>query len=372
MRISVTLERSSRSEDAPEHKSCWLCEDLFDDLNRFADSAIDALSTIEFNTFLIGTKVDPLIQDREEKLWAEVGGEKSEPIKAELNREIGKIVESRTGKEAEFKNPDVVAVVDTRFASVELDISPIFIYGRYRKESREIPQTRWPCRVCQGKGCARCHGTGKMYQISVQEIIGDPIRNEAGGADHFFHGMGREDIDARMLGTGRPFIIEISEPHKRIIDLGSMEKLINENGKGMASVSGLRPSSREEVRQIKAATPNKVYRANIKVHGKVNKEKVNEVVQSLKNARITQQTPTRVVHRRADLARDRGILDLELEYVGEEELILVLTTESGTYIKEFVNGDNGRTVPSLAASLGIPCEVTALDVIQVVDNNNEG
>jgi tRNA pseudouridine synthase 10 len=372
MRVAVALERSARSEEMPAHELCWLCDDIFENLPRFADAAVEKLGTVEYDTFLIGTRVDPAVQDREERLWAEVGGDKAEPIKAELNREIGKLVETAVGKEAEFRSPDVVAVVDTRFGHVELDIVPIFIYGRYRKYSREIPQTRWPCRVCRGKGCQRCGGTGKMYQKSVQEFIGDVIRNEAGGTDHFFHGMGREDIDARMLGTGRPFVIEISEPKVRRLDLPRMEALANESATGYADYSGLRWSSREEVRQIKADTPDKVYLAEVRPHGKLNKEKVDEVVQSLSQARITQQTPTRVAHRRADLARERTIHELQLTEFGEDRFVLRLRTESGTYVKEFVSGDNGRTVPSLSAELGVPCEVTALDVIQIIDNNNEG
>lgn len=372
MRTAVALERSARSEEMPSHELCWLCDGTFDSLDRFAEAAVEKLSTIEYDTFLIGTRVDPLLQDREERLWAEVGGDKAEPIKAELNREIGKIAEARTEKQAEFRSPDVVAVVDTRFAQVDLDIAPIFIYGRYRKYSREIPQTRWPCRVCQGKGCKRCGNTGKMYQNSVQEIIGNVFVKEAGGADHFFHGMGREDIDARMLGTGRPFVLEISEPRKRHLDLEALTARANDNGTGLADFSGLRPSSREEVRQIKAATPDKVYLAEVRPHGKVNKGQVDEVVQSLSQARITQQTPTRVAHRRADLARQRSIHDLQLMEFGEERFVLRLRTESGTYVKEFVSGDNGRTVPSFSAALGVQCEVTALDVIQVIDNSNEG
>lgn len=372
MRETVTREQASRDEAMPPSSPCWICEDMFQDLERLAEAALEKLATIEYDTFLIGTRVDPAVQDREEQLWAEVGGEKAEPIKAELNREIGKIVEAVTEKEVEFLTPDVVAVVDTRFGHVDLDISPIFIYGRYRKYSREIPQTRWPCRVCQGKGCKRCGNTGKMYQNSVQEVIGDVLLREVEGQDHFFHGMGREDIDARMLGTGRPFVIEISEPRRRSLDLHSLTNVINEKGAGVADFSGLRRSTREEVRQIKAAIPDKVYLAEVKVHGKVNKDQVDEVVQSLSRARITQQTPTRVAHRRADLARERGIHDLQVMEFDQDRLVLKLRTESGTYVKEFVSGDNGRTVPSFSAALGVPCEVTALDVLQVIDTTNEG
>jgi len=142
-----------------------------------------------------------------------------EPLKTELNREIGKVCNHDINRPVEFKEPELVAVIDTRFADVTLDIAPMFIAGRYTKQSREIPQTRWPCRICHGKGCARCHGTGKMYMQSVQEIIGDIALEMTGGDANAFHGMGREDIDARMLGEGRPFVLEIDHPRRRNIDL---------------------------------------------------------------------------------------------------------------------------------------------------------
>jgi tRNA pseudouridine synthase 10 len=370
-RADVERERGSRGEVLPPHERCWLCGDIFDSVPRFADAVIRSLSKIEHNNFLIGTRVDPEIQEKEERLWSEVGQDTAEPIKAELNREIGKIVEAKAEKPVEFDTPDVVALVDTRFAQVDLDVSPLFIYGRYRKLVRDIPQTRWPCRICMGKGCERCSFTGKMYQTSVQEIVGDPIQAVAEGTDHFFHGMGREDIDARMLGNGRPFVIEIREPKKRNLDLGSLENLINESGKDRIEVIGLRPSSREEVRKIKAASPNKTYRVVVTVHGIVDEAKLNEVLQSFKRTRITQQTPVRVSHRRADLAREREIVDLHLEELGEGSFTFVLRTEAGTYVKEFVHGDNGRTRPNLSDALGAPCEVRSLDVIEVNDGTSE-
>ena len=44
----------------------------------------------------------------------------------------------------------------------------------------------------------------------------------SGGKEHFFHGMGREDIDALCLGEGRPFVLELSEPRIRDIDLDEL------------------------------------------------------------------------------------------------------------------------------------------------------
>ncbi|NLX46991.1 MAG: tRNA pseudouridine(54/55) synthase Pus10 [Euryarchaeota archaeon] len=369
VRALIDQDRASRGLGPMQHERCWLCDEVFEQVPRFAEAVDLKLQEVQFDNFLIGTRVDPVLQAREEELWSLVGQEHAEPIKSELNREIGKAVFALNGKEVEFKNPQVVALVDTRFAHVELDVAPLFVYGRYRKLSREIPQTKWPCRVCQGKGCQRCGNTGKMYQTSVQEQIGDVILPYAKGKEHFFHGMGREDIDALMLGTGRPFVLEISSPVIRTLDLDALQGEINERGKGLVEVGHLRSSTREEVRQIKDAAPDKEYRVQVSIHGKVNKGKVDEVLRTFNRTRIVQRTPVRVSHRRADLKRERYIVYVVLEDIQDERMTLRLRTESGTYVKEFVHGDEGRTEPNLSEMLGVPCTVDSLDVIGIIDSS---
>ena len=98
-----------------------------------------------------------------------------------------------------------MALIDVLTLNVELDIRSHYLYGRYRKLEREIPQTRWPCRVCKERGCEKCNGTGQQYPHSVQSLIGDPLIEIYDSTEHAFHGMGREDIDVRCLGRGRPF-----------------------------------------------------------------------------------------------------------------------------------------------------------------------
>jgi len=353
----------SQGRNTPPLESCPLCGNMFDLLPRFAEAVSDAIRAVESDNFLVGSKVDPAITAKEKEIVESFGLEKSEQIKTELNREIGKLSIPLIDREVEFTNPQVVACVDTRFADVELDVKPIFIAGRYNKLSREIPQTIWPCRMCKGKGCPRCNGTGKMYQISVQEIIGDIALVMSGGHEHFFHGMGREDIDALMLGDGRPFVLEISSPKIREIDLKILAEEANRSD--LAQFRDLHLVNREAVQRYKGADPDKIYRARVKSEGKVNKEKLNGVALAFKDVRIDQRTPTRVEHRRADLVRNRGIRWVEAEPVDDYVFDLTLETESGTYIKEFVSGDGGRSKPNFSEYLGVPCVVLELDVLAI-------
>ena len=359
--IREALEESGDAVPAPE--MCSLCEGLFDLMPRFAELAAEAINDVESENFLIGTKVEPSIAENEKALWEKHGLENAEAIKAELNREIGKLALPMIHRPVEFKNPQVVALVDTRFGEVVLDIAPLFIGGRYNKFSREIPQTIWPCRECHGKGCPHCHGKGKMYETSVQEIIGDIALEMAEGKEHFFHGMGREDIDARMLGDGRPFVLEISQPKKRFIDLDELEKQSSEGG--LAAFNSLHFVQREAVERYKGAASDKVYRVRVKPDGKVNKETVVDVALSFKDADIDQRTPRRVEHRRADLVRHRRIHWVTADSFDEDGFDLELETDSGTYVKEFVSGDDGRTQPNFSERLGTQCVVVALDVLAI-------
>lgn len=46
----------------------------------------------------------------------------------------------------------------------------------------------------------------------MEEIIAAPFKDRFKFKEIKFHSGGREDIDVRMLGNGRPFLIELVSP----------------------------------------------------------------------------------------------------------------------------------------------------------------
>jgi len=44
---------------------------------------------------------------------------------------------------------------------------------------------------------------------------------------------------------------------------------------------------------------------------------------------------------------------------------LTMEVQSGTYIKELISGDDGRTRPSISEMIEVPCKVTELDVMEI-------
>lgn len=104
---------------------------------------------------------------------------------------------------------------------VECVHEPIFFVGRYIKLSRTLPQTAW---IIQGD---------KKLVSSIEEIIGEVIKKELSASSNLnflyinlkltllkifqayvFTASGREDIDVKCLGKGRPFMFEIFEPKR--------------------------------------------------------------------------------------------------------------------------------------------------------------
>jgi tRNA pseudouridine synthase 10 len=84
------------------------------------------------------------------------------------------------------------------------------------------------------------------------------------------------------------------------------------------------------------------------------------------NALIKQQTPLRVVHRRADLIREKYIYKLKVKKVSLKRALMEIHCQGGLYVKELVSGDEGRTVPNISESLGNRAKTLKLDVLKVI------
>ena len=337
-------------------EKCYLCNDIFLNLQIYIDKAKELVKNIEFNSILVGTSPDSEIINREDKFKAELNLLNSESFKSHFNRVVGKTISIELNKPAEFGNPDVLFLysIGNKNFEIELIIKSVFIAGRYNKLIRGIPQTHWICKNCQGKGCEICNFSGKQYDISVEELISPEFIKEAQATELKFHGAGREDIDVRMLGTGRPYILELKSPKVRTLDLDKIETTINQINAGKIKICDLRYSNKKEVIRIKskAETSRKIYKVLVEAEKDLNLEEFNRFIKELKdmfeNQKIAQRTPSRVSHRRADIIRKKIIYKIEAKHLKPNLFEFIIETQGGTYIKELINGDNDRTTPSFA------------------------
>ena len=357
---------NKENNNALNADSCHICSNLFNEVeNGIIEKIVEKIDNdhIEFSTFLVGCRVLPEVLNREEEIHKTLELD-VENIKKEINREIGKKLESRFDKEVDFDNPNIVIMVDFVNDDINVQINPIFIEGRYRKLVRGIPQTRWPCRRCRGKGCENCNYTGKQYPESVEELVSPKAVELADGNGSKFHGAGREDIDVKMLGNGRPFVLEIKEPHTRELDLELLEEKINAYAESKVEVRDLKFVGRKRKGTIKCSSTEtyKVYKAIVELDEEINEEKLG-ALNSLDI--INQRTPIRVSHRRADKIRTRNVKKIDTKLIDSTKFEMIVECEGGLYIKELISGDEGRSTPSVSEILGINALCVQLDVLEV-------
>ncbi len=471
---SAVVERDSHLVNAREEEPlCPFCENLFEESELLADIIFDNIAPYELSRLQLGARIPKdQIQD-EEDLRKRFGAGGSDALKSSLVQAIAQHLNKKL-ENVKLVNdkPQILALIDVLTLTVELDIRAHYLYGRYMKLERGIPQTRWPCRACKGRGCERCDQTGLQYKKSVQDLIGNPLLDMFQAKEHAFHGMGREDIDVRCMGRGRPFVIEMKEPKLRSVDVVKAMEQINTSAEGSIQITGLRDSNRSEVVRVKDTPAEKSYTIRFRIlplseaeytvltapvdltnedvqerGGKGKKksskrkrrgdkkndhtkplptvidvpegpaeddlkamkkaelvakaeemklkksgtkdeliqrimesgppapvlfdlpenDEILHTIEKLSGVILAQRTPERVAHRRADLIRRRTVYEtskplIETMEDGVREVEFTLRCESGTYVKETVHGDGGRTQPSLSSLIKAKCEVLWLDV----------
>ena len=458
IRASVVESDSTMSNAREKQPLCPFCENLFEEAPLLAELIHDELGEREYSRLQLGARFPKDQTEAEDHLRKRFGAGGSNALKSSLVDEIASQLKALDSSiSLVIEKPEILALVDVLTLSIDLDIRSHYVYGRYRKLERGIPQTKWPCRACKGRGCERCNGTGLQYESSVQGLIGDPLLEIFGSDEHAFHGMGREDIDVRCLGRGRPFVIEMKKPMKRDIDVSLLMETINQASEGRLEVSDMRHSNRSEVVRVKDTPAEKSYTIRYRVEpitqegldeltqvmeipadnrdrnrrrrdhhrGKKRKQKetpeaeeidysslkkaelaamceekglaksgtkdvlierlqnfepatlempdpdyILEIMTNLQGCTLAQRTPERVAHRRADKIRKRKVLEtsepsVEVQDDGSIIAEFSLRCESGTYVKETVHGDGGRTQPSVASLIKAKCTVEWLDVADI-------
>ncbi|MGY5860559.1 MAG: tRNA pseudouridine(54/55) synthase Pus10 [Candidatus Thorarchaeota archaeon] len=350
---------------------CHLCsveeESVFDRIPLVAERIVGLATDFEFETFLVGSNPVPSLVERQDELSGIHSILHAETLKSHFNRELGTVVHGLIQKPVNFEKPDVVFVYSMITDEIKIQVNPIFIYGRYRKLVRGIPQSKWDCKKCKGRGCDECNNTGRKYQDSISEYVGEPTQIIADGSRFKFHAAGREDIDVLMLGQGRPFVVEITEPRVRTPDLDEITKTVNTEAEGKIEVFDLVLTNRFHLQKLKedSSTNVKEYEALIAIESPVTAKIMKQVEKEFKGVEIEQRTPHRVSHRRSDLVRTKIIHEIHLKKHEDGLLKATFKVQGGTYIKELISGDEGRTIPSIAEKLGTGCKCAELNVTAI-------
>ncbi|KAI5168443.1 tRNA pseudouridine synthase 10 [Pancytospora epiphaga] len=213
--------------------------------------------------------------------------------------------------------------------------SPIYIYGRYIKRSRNMTQSPL---VINGE-LKTPHSVSDFSMEFQRFFASDPVK---------FMACGREDIDVRCTG-GRPFILEIPRPRRNLYNNAMDITLHND-----VDIVDCCIVNKATKNYINSDASSKTYSAVIFSQNRISFESTYH---------LYQKTPLRVLHRRANITRERDVRVLETsEHLRHDGYYyhVSIRTSSGTYVKEWASGDFGRTIPNLNADL-LALDVTGID-----------
>ncbi|KAI8320617.1 hypothetical protein GQ54DRAFT_263210 [Martensiomyces pterosporus] len=257
-----------------------------------------------------------------------------------------------------FPSPPPAVQSTAAVDSLELKRSSLYIGGRYLKLERNISQTPF---VIDNK---------RVTELSVSEVIGEPIMALVRSDAYNLVGSGREDADVRMLGDGRPFYVECINPRLKKVSQEQVKEIEDRLASEGSPVQArrLQVIKPEDTAIIKEGEEHKtkLYCALVWFSHQLSEEKLDEINNAGKKGVLLQQkTPIRVLHRRAPLTRPKQLLALEVTPIEGSFYKVRIESEAGTYIKEFVHGDLGRTTPSLAEMAGATADILELDVENV-------
>jgi len=257
-----------------------------------------------------------------------------------------------------------------------------------------------------------CGPIQDLLGISIQNnLVSDTPSSNGGGVLYGmikFHASGREDMDVRMLIRsdsptchGRPFCVQIIDALTPIVSRKQLQGLvesINNEKLGSFTVAsmesrvgkendrfstgaiyygqnpmgvGISPDAFRPVPAAAFSGLQKDTESKTKHYGCYcwSKNELPGVV-DLTNfifsnttfpLPIQQRTPFRVLHRRTNSIRERNILHARATKIDNHHFRLELTTQAGTYVKEFVHGDFGRTIPSVSSFMGCKTNLLKLD-----------
>lgn len=201
------------------------------------------------------------------------------------------------------------------FDSVCLVNAPLYVIGRYNKYSRDISQTPWLTSegmkkqslegliTCSVKKYVPCQGMYvKYFETLYIYVLNLLFFSSFFIIDTRFSASGREDVDVRMLGRGRPFVLELLSPAVLNISdiiLQLIEKEVLNLSNGDIQIRDLQLGDKEEVAlNLKEgeSSKRKKYSAFCICSRELTEQdlqKIHDIVDLV----IYQKTPIRVLHR---------------------------------------------------------------------------
>ncbi|WP_440058941.1 tRNA pseudouridine(54/55) synthase Pus10 [Thermogladius sp. 4427co] len=338
-------------------EKCYICGGVLSRslYERLAREIAGRLAELDATSFLVGVSLEEEVSKKELEVASALRFGFSESIKNEIKREVGKIVSALTGLKPSFTNPDVTAIISFPGLEIRYEINPVYIKGSYLKLGRNISHTPWVTR----------EGLRK-YPLSIQEYVENRLKPVFKSERVLIHAAGREDVDARMVGSGRPLVIEVVKPARRRVSVSELNSILN-NGIVSVSVEGFAGAKDVELVKEVVGRKAKVYKILVLAGREIGGSELIRLEEFFRDRLILQRTPTRILRRKKDVLRKRRVFAVKATSIAPRVFEALVLCESGLYVKELVHCDGGRTDPCFSSVLGVEAIPLELDVLGFVE-----
>lgn len=332
---------NTAEQQQQKQKPCYICGSLLSSLDRYVELVVNAVKGYEFSSIIIGAKIPISITEKEDHLRAEMKLRGGETVKTNFTGELNRVVSRRLGVEARHHVPDITVVIDTLIDHAEVTPRPLYVFGRYVKTQRGIPQKRRRCLECRGEGCPKCNLTGYSTSDSVEQRLSEPLLNLFKAGKVKFTWLGGEDTDSLVLGRGRPFYAEVSEPMvRKPSNLESVMQAVN-GAIALKEISILEgvPSS------------DRGFTVTFESNAALDQPVAEDVVKKLETA-FTGAAVTMTPPGRSSLTKKIHKLTVEsVEGDDKKRVRLRVECDGGLSIRRFLTGENSEVKPNVAEVL---------------------
>ena len=326
-------------------QKCYVCKNLFDNLNHFLKLMFDTSSNYLYTSFSVGAMIKPSIVDRDDSIRSQFKLKGIDSIKTDITKELSKSFSRKTKKLIDHLDPEITFTLNLKDESCQLRSKSITFSGRYVKTSRSLPQKQKSCSNCFGKGCRSCNFHGISEFESVEGIISKFFFEKIGGTTAKFTWIGGEDKSSLVLGTGRPFFVKIQNPLKRNLKLSNIcSNFLKVNHLKLVYTSPKSPLKFNSSINVKISTDSEI-----------NSEKLKKL-KDLPNNLI-------VVYDNSGKRFEKKIFNVKYKKNSNNVFTLMIKAEGGLPIKRFVSSDN--VFPGISKILGIPCVCQEFDFFDI-------
>ena len=330
-----------------DHKTCYICKNIFDSLELVLSNIFEKSSHFDFKTFHLGITLKPSFLERDDYLKSKFKIKGIENVKFTIAKELAKKISRRTNSKRITNDPDLFIQANFKDESCLLRAKPIFVYGRYNKKIRKLPQKQGLCRSCNGVGCHNCDFKGIENLQSIEGKISNLLIKKFDCNQVKINWIGGEDQSSLVLGKGRPFFAKILNPKRR--------------NRILRKTSDLEGVYLSELQKL-----------SIQPKGSIQfKSKVSITIDTKKPISSTQLKKLKILENAEiqDFSRDKRSIKKRIYKVGYKKLgktsfILDLFADGGISIKSLIQPSD--MAPNVSELLENQCECKKFDFKNIV------